>query len=127
MTLYPKQNRNCLICSASGLRHHDIVLASPIILYDYPQIAPESVGDFFDATEIDELLTLRIMTLTDAEKNEMRNSDERLRELLARTEATAREQLTRTHGALRSLHPASAGARGGDSRHRTKENQDEAA
>ena len=66
---------------------HDIVLASPIILYDYPQIAPESVGDFFDATEIDELLTLRIMTLTDAEKSEMRNSDERLRELLARTEA----------------------------------------
>ena len=85
---------------------HDIVLASPIILYDYPQIAPESAGDFFDATEIDELLTLRIMTLTDAEKSEMRNSDERLRELLARTEATAREQLTRTHGALRSPRPA---------------------
>ena len=46
----------------------------PIILYDYPQIAPESPGDLFDGTEIDEILTLRIMTLTDEEKREMRQS-----------------------------------------------------
>src|SRR5207248_2392542 len=31
----------------------DLLLAAPIILYDYPRIAPESPGDFFDATEID--------------------------------------------------------------------------
>src|SRR5262249_7845763 len=48
------------------------VLSSPIILYDYPQIAPESAGDLFDGTEIDEILTLRIMSLTDDEKREMR-------------------------------------------------------
>jgi hypothetical protein len=84
---------------------HDVMLSSPIILYDYPQVAPESAGDFFDATEIDELLTLRIMTLTDDEKSQMRKGDERLRELLERTEATAREQLARTHGAVRSLRP----------------------
>jgi hydrogenase maturation protease len=84
---------------------HDVLLSSPIILYDYPQIAPESAGDFFDATEMDEMLTLRVMTLTDAEKNEMRNSDNRVRELLERTEATAREQLSRTHGVVHSLHP----------------------
>src|ERR1700722_16206167 len=41
----------------------DTVLSSPIILYDYPQIAPESAGDLFDGTEIDEILSLRIMTL----------------------------------------------------------------
>ena len=35
----------------------DMVLSSPIILYDYPQVAPESPGDLFDATEIDEILT----------------------------------------------------------------------
>src|SRR5262249_52667081 len=46
------------------------ILASPIILYDYPQIAPESAGDLFDSTEIDEILTLRILTLTDEEKRE---------------------------------------------------------
>lgn len=50
----------------------DCVLSSPIILYDYPRIAPESAGDLFDGTEINEILTLRIMTLTDAEKRERR-------------------------------------------------------
>ncbi|MCA1569682.1 MAG: hypothetical protein LC798_05035, partial [Chloroflexi bacterium] len=47
-----------------------VMLSSPIILYDQPTIAPESPGDLFDATEIDEILTLRIMTLTDEEKRE---------------------------------------------------------
>ena len=50
----------------------DTVLSAPIILYDYPQIAPESPGDLFDGTEIDEILALRILTLTDAEKLEVR-------------------------------------------------------
>ena len=85
----------------------DMLLCSPILLYDYPQIAPESAGDFFDATEMDEMLTLRVMTLTDQEKDEMRQADDRVRRLLERTEATAREQLTRTHGAIRSLRSVS--------------------
>jgi hypothetical protein len=85
----------------------DTLLCSPILLYDYPQIAPESAGDFFDATEIDEMLTLRLMTLTEEEKREMRFADERARDLLQRTEETARRQLQRTHGAIRSLRPGS--------------------
>ena len=56
-----------------------MMLCSPIILYDYPKIAPESAGDFFDGTEMDEMLTLRVLTLTDAEKQEMRNGDPRAR------------------------------------------------
>ena len=52
-----------------------MLLCSPIILYDYPQIAPESAGDFFDGTEMDEMLALRVLTLTDAEKQEMRQGD----------------------------------------------------
>jgi hydrogenase maturation protease len=87
-----------------GERH--MMLCSPIVLYDYPQIAPESAGDFYDATEMDEMLTLRVMTLTDEEKTELRNSDERVRELLQRTEETAREQLMRTHGTIRGLRPS---------------------
>jgi hydrogenase maturation protease len=83
----------------------DTVLASPIILYDYPQIAPESAGDLFDGTEIDEILTLRIMTLTDEEKREMRGLDDRTRRILERTEAMPAEQLTKLHGALRGLRP----------------------
>jgi len=85
----------------------DMLLCSPILLYDYPQIAPESAGDFYDATEIDEMLTLRVMTLTDEEKQEMRLADDRVRSLLERTEATAREQLIKTHGTFRNLRRVS--------------------
>ena len=84
-----------------------MMLCSPILLYDYPQIAPESAGDFYDATEMDEMLTLRVMTLTDDEKSEMRRADDHARSLLERTEESAREQLARTHGAIRSMRPVS--------------------
>jgi hypothetical protein len=83
----------------------DTMLSSPIILYDYPQVAPESPGDLFDATEIDEILTLRILTLTDDEKRSMAALDDRGRALLERTEALAREQLMGLHGTLRAVHP----------------------
>lgn len=81
----------------------DAMLSSPIILYDYPQIAAESPGALFDCTEIDEILTLRIMTLTDAEKDEMRQADQRTREILERTEALPAEHMMKLHGALRGL------------------------
>ena len=64
------------------------MLASPIILYDYPQIAPESPGDLFDGTEIDEILALRILTMTEDEKREMR-STRRTRPQDARTNRNA--------------------------------------
>lgn len=80
-----------------------LMLSSPIILPDYPQIAPESAADLFDGTEIDEILTLRIMTLTDDEKREIQQSDPRGHELLARTEAIPEEQFRKMHGVLRGL------------------------
>ena len=85
----------------------EMLLCSPIVLYDYPQIAPESASDFYDATEIDEMLTLRVMTLTDDETNAMRHADDHVRNLLQRTEQTAREQLIKTHGTIRSMRPVS--------------------
>ena len=81
----------------------DYVLSSPIILYDYPQIAPQSAGDLFDGTEIDEILTLRIMSLTDDEKREMRSADELARKLLERTESMSAEQLLNLHGVMKKL------------------------
>jgi len=84
---------------------YDTMLSSPIILYDYPQIAPESPGDLFDGTEIDEILALRIMTLTDDEKREMRHSDERARKILERTEGLSPEHLLKLHSTLRDMHP----------------------
>ena len=83
----------------------DTLLSSPIILYDYPQIAPESAGDLFDGTEIDEILSLRIMTLTDDEKREMSQSDDRARAMLERTETMPAEQFMKLHGVLRGLRP----------------------
>jgi hypothetical protein len=83
----------------------DTMLSSPIILYDYPQVAPESPGNLFDGTEIDEILTLRIMTLTDDEKRAVAAVDGRARALLARTEGLGGEQLWRLHGAVRGFRP----------------------
>jgi hypothetical protein len=84
---------------------HNIMLSSPIILYDYPQVAPESAGEFFDGTEIDEMLALRVLTLTDDEKREMRDVDERARHILERTEALPPEHLMKLHGVLRGARP----------------------
>jgi hydrogenase maturation protease len=86
----------------------DVMLAAPIILYDYPQIAPESPGDLFDSTEIDEILTLRILTLTDQEKRAMAAVDDKAKALLERTESMAREQLMGLHGTIRGLRPCGA-------------------
>jgi hydrogenase maturation protease len=83
----------------------DTMLSSPIILYDHPQVAPESTGDLFDATEIDEILSLRIMALTDEEKSEIRTSDSRARQILERTDNIPPEQLMKLHGVLRGLRP----------------------
>jgi hypothetical protein len=81
----------------------DVVLSSPIILYDHPAIAPESPDDLCDATEIDEILTLRIMTLTDEEKREARGTDPRARRIVDRADNIPDEILERLHGAVRSL------------------------
>jgi hypothetical protein len=85
-----------------ALLTRDTVLSSPIILPDHPIIAPESLGDLFDATEIDEILTLRILTLTDAEKREIAQHGGRAAALLKRTEALGPQELSRLHGALRT-------------------------
>jgi hypothetical protein len=81
------------------------MFASPIILSDYARVAPESPGDFFDGSEIDQLLVLNILGLTDEEKRQMRAGDPRAREILQRTEAMTPEQMMRLHGVLRELRP----------------------
>lgn len=86
----------------------DLVLSSPIILYDYPQVAPESPGDLFDATEIDEILTLRTMTLTDEEKREARETHSRAAAIIDRIDTMPAEILERLHGAMRYRRQAMA-------------------
>jgi len=84
----------------------DAMLSSPIILYDHPTIAPESPGDLFDATEIDEILTLRTMALTEDEKREARATDERAAAIIDRVDSMPPELLERLHGAVRYLRGA---------------------
>ena len=94
----------------------DLLLSSPVILYDHPEVAAESAGDLFDATEIDEILTLRTLALTDAEKREARATDPRAAELMDRMDNLPPEMLERMHGAiryLRSVPGEAAGVPGG--------------
>ena len=104
-------------------RRHDVVLSSPIILYDHPEVAPESPGDLYDATEIDEILALRVLTLTDEEKAEARGTDPRAAAIVdrmrrhaaravgppARRDPRARTPVTRRAGGRRAA--AVVGAR----------------
>ncbi len=88
----------------------DLMLSSPVILYDHPEIAAESAGDLFDATEIDEILTLRTLALTDSEKRQARATDPLAAELLDRLDDLPPEMLERMHGAIRYLRPAAGPA-----------------
>jgi hypothetical protein len=81
----------------------DVVLSSPIILYDHPVVAPESRGDLFDATEIDEILALRVLTLTDDEKAEARATDARAAAIVDRIEDFSPDTWAALHGTMRDI------------------------
>ena len=88
------------------------MLSAPIILYDNPELAPESPGDLYDGTEIDEILTLRTMALTDDEKRQARATDPRAAAIIDRTEALDGETLLGLHGTFRTPEtPVAEGSR----------------
>ena len=82
-----------------------VVLASPIILYDHPELAPESPGELYDGTEIDEILTLRTLALSDQEKLEARATDPRAAALIDRVESMDALTMERLHGTIRPFGP----------------------
>lgn len=94
----------------------DTVLCSPIIVYDHPSVAPESPGDLYDATEIDEILTLRTLTLTEDEKREARATDARSAAIIDRVDSMSPEVMSGLHGTIRErsdrvLSPPAAGTK----------------
>ncbi len=97
------QNHRCWPVLVGPPGSRDVLLASPIILADYPEVAPESPGQLYDSTEIDEILTLRIMTLTDEEKRAARGTDPRAAAIIDRSDQMPPEVFERLHGALRGL------------------------
>jgi len=98
------QNRHTWPVLIGDPRRCDLMLSSPIVLYDFPSVAKESTGDLFDAAEIDEILSLRILTMTDEEKQEARATDRRARELLDRVETLSPAAMTALHGTIRNTN-----------------------
>jgi hypothetical protein len=96
------ENIGCwpVLAGADGGRQ--VMLSTPIILYDHPELAPESPGDLYDGTEIDEILSLRTLALSDAEKQEARATDPRAAALIDRVEALDADDFSRMHGTIRS-------------------------
>jgi hypothetical protein len=83
----------------------DALLAPTFMLPDHPEIAPESVNDFFDGTEIEEALVLHIQALSDKEREEISAQDPKVREMLARADATTPQELMDLHGRVRIEDP----------------------
>ncbi|WP_285566452.1 hypothetical protein [Streptomyces sp. RTGN2] len=102
------RQRRCWPVLAGPKGATDTVLGAPIILYDYPEVAEQSAGALFDSTEIDEILTLRVMTMTEAEKAEARATDPRAREIIDRCDGMSPADLQQLHGLLRDPHPPAA-------------------
>ncbi len=83
---------------------HDMLLISPIILYDHPEVAEQSNTALYDCTEIDEILTLRVMTMTDEEKAQARATDPRAAQIIDQCDAMSPAAMARLHGVLRDPH-----------------------
>ena len=102
------QQHRCWPVLAGPDGDRSVLLVSPIILYDHPELAPQSAGALFDSTEIDEILTLRVMTLTDEEKAQARATDPRAAEIIDRCDAMSPESMAQLHGILRDPHALEA-------------------
>jgi hypothetical protein len=99
----------CFPVLAGQPGEHDLLLISPIILYDHPEIAEQSDGALYDSTEIDEILTLRVMTMTDEEKAQARATDPLAAAIIDRCDSMSPETLQQLHGILRNPHAAPSG------------------
>jgi hypothetical protein len=110
------ENAGCWPVLAGPPGERNVLLASPIILPDHPEVARESPGELYDGTEIDEILTLRTLALTDEEKAAARATDPRAAALIDRVESLDGAALQRLHGTIRGWQgspPAEAREDGG--------------
>ena len=84
----------------------DVLLGAAIILPDHPQLAPESRGDLFDGTEIEEALLLHLLALSDDERASIEDQDPAVREMLRRAIETTPEEFAKLRGRITMSDPA---------------------
>ncbi|HEY6495049.1 MAG TPA: hypothetical protein VIZ43_17370 [Trebonia sp.] len=101
------QNTGCWPVLADSDGGRQVMLASPIILPDHPRVAPESPGELYDGTEIDEILTLRTLALSAEEKAAARATDPRAAALIDRVDAMDAPTMAQLHGTIRAMSAAS--------------------
>jgi hypothetical protein len=97
------QSTGCWPVLAGPDGDRQVMLAAPIILPDHPQVARESPGELYDGTEIDEILTLRTLALSNAEKAAARATDPRAAALIDRVDAMDAPTMAQLHGTIRAM------------------------
>jgi hypothetical protein len=83
----------------------EAVLGAAIALPDHPELAPESLGNLFDNTEIEEALLLHVHALTDDERKEICSQDPAVRTMIERAESVSGEEIMGLHGRLTYTEP----------------------
>jgi hypothetical protein len=78
----------------------DVLLGAAVVLPDHPQLAPESRGDLFDGTEIEEALLLHVLALSDGERDEIARHDPAVRAMIERAAAATPADIFALHGRL---------------------------
>ncbi len=81
------------------------VLGASIVLPDHPRMAPESLGNLFDNTEIEEALLLHVKALSDGERHEIADQDPAVREMIEAADAAGPEEIVALHGRLELRDP----------------------
>ncbi|WP_375482892.1 hypothetical protein [uncultured Mycobacterium sp.] len=105
------EQHRCFPVLAGPPGENHLLLISPIILYDHPEVSEQSQTALYDATEIDEILTLRVMTMTEEEKAQARATDPLAAQIIDRCDAMSPEEMQRLHGVLRGPNPATTETR----------------
>jgi len=93
------ENINCFPVLV-GDKKRNSILSAPIILYDFPEAAESSFDNFFDGLEIDELMVMNILALTDKEKEEIKKTDDKTRKILEKIENASAEDLLKLHAKM---------------------------
>ena len=81
------------------------LLGAAIVLPDHPELAPESLGNLFDNTEIEEALLLHVHALSEDERKQISSQDPAVREMIERAESTTGEDILGLHGRLTYNEP----------------------